>query len=159
LAVIAVVLVGAIIAGAGLLRSDGGNVRTTPSALAKFKREFASAIDGSCFETEQALPQGNVPTGPALAAYLDKALPILRNADDGQDHIPLPVGHKPLSRQFLARFHDYVTAVARTRDAIGRGDAAAQATATADAHRIFDDLVGMAEPLDSSYCPPQPRLP
>jgi hypothetical protein len=124
-----------------------------------YKREFAVAIDASCFDTEEALPRGAVPTGDALGAYLDKSLPILRNADNGQDHISLPVGHKAQSRQFLARFHDYVTAVSRAREAIRRGDQAGFATASADAHHAFNDLLGMAEPLGSSYCPPLPQLP
>jgi hypothetical protein len=156
----ALVVVAAIVAGAVFLRGGGsGAVRRTPSVLAMYKREFAVAIDASCFDTEDALPGGAVPTGAALGAYLDKALPILRNADDGQDHIPLPVGNKPLARQFLVRFHDYVTALGRYREAIRRGDQVAFSTASADAHRAFSDLVDMAEPLGSSYCPPLPQLP
>lgn len=151
LAVVAVVLVAAVVGGVVLLRG---------SASVSTKAKFAVAIDGSCFATEQALPGGNVPTDSAgLRRYLDKALPVLRHADSGQDQIAVPADERALAQRFLARFHDYVTALSRTSDALRRGDAAAQAAASADAHRAYTDMVDMAEPLDSSSCPPQPELP
>ncbi len=152
IAVALVVLVAVVGAGVAVGRGGASSSPTT-------KRQFAAAIDGSCFETEQALPPGPAPTGPALDSYLDKALPDLRNADAGQDQIALPPSEKPLARQFLARFHDYVTAISRYREARRTGDTTLQTSATADAHAAFADLVAMAEPLDSIACPPQPALP
>lgn len=146
-----VVLIAAVV---GVAVSRGG-----ASASPTTKRQFAASIDGSCFETEQALPAGPAPTGAALDSYLDKALPDLRNADSGQDQIALPPSEKSLARQFLARFHDYVTAISRFREARRSGDTALQASATSDAHTAFNDLAAMAEPLDSIACPPQPELP
>ena len=136
-------------------------IRGSTSASAISKKEFAVAIDASCFDAEQVVPTGAPPTGAAaLGSYLDKVLPLLRHADDAGGHIALPRGEQPLARRYLARFHDYVTAVSRYRDAIRNGTVTADAAAaSAVAHAAFSDLLGMAEPLDSSYCPPQPQLP
>ncbi|MBV8951319.1 MAG: hypothetical protein JOZ99_10620 [Actinobacteria bacterium] len=152
LAVSGVVLVAVVVLGVLVLRGS------SPAPTTKAK--FAVAIDGSCFATEQAMPAGDVPSGgAALQSYLDKALPNLRNADNGQHQIGVPPDERALAERFLARFHAYVEAVSRTRDALRANDPAAQAAAAVAAHQAYTDLVDMAEPLDSSSCPPQPELP
>jgi hypothetical protein len=153
LALLAVALVAVAAGGAILLRRDSTTL--SASSAAKFK----VALDTSCFDTEEALPHRAPPTGPALVPYLDKALPILRRADKGQHGIAGSASRTPTARRFIADFRDYVHALERLRAALGRNDPAAATAASAAAHGKYDDMVALAEPINSSHCPPQPRIP
>src|SRR5205085_4246624 len=119
-------------------------------------KQYVVSLDATCFDVEQSLPAGAAPTGPRLGSYLDTAVPRLRSADSAQAGIPLPRADRTLAVQFRGLFHRYVTSVADVRAALRTGH---EPAAAADrAHRAYAALVNMAEPIDSSYCPPEPEL-